>query len=126
VVAGVAVVAVVALQQRAISPAAKAPSTAVNASTPPAHQILSSATPTLAAYPEQGQSREALSYTVPAINSDAPAVMPAGRLTNYVFAHSKYSYGLGQRGVLTDLLIEDEDVARQDPAHSAASAARAP
>jgi len=25
-----------------------------------------------------------------------------------MFAHSKYSYGLGQRGVLADLLIEDD------------------
>jgi hypothetical protein len=59
---------------------------------------------------EPGQTREALSYTVPpAINPDAPAVMPAGRLTNYVFAHSRYSYGLGQRGMLADLLIEDDD-----------------
>jgi hypothetical protein len=30
-------------------------------------------------------------------------------LTNYVFAHSKYSLGLGQRSVLADLLIEDDD-----------------
>jgi len=30
-------------------------------------------------------------------------------LTNYVFAHSKYSSGLGQRGVLADLLIEDDE-----------------
>jgi sigma-E factor negative regulatory protein RseA len=128
VVAGVAAVAVVALQQRAISPAAKMPLTAVNAGAAPAHQIVSSVSPTLAAYPEPGATREALSYTVPAINSDAPAVMPAGRLTNYMFAHSKYSYGLGQRGVLTDLLIEDEDVVRLDSAHSAAQAqpARAP
>ncbi len=28
--------------------------------------------------------------------------MPPARLTNYVFAHSKYSSGLGQRGVLAD------------------------
>jgi hypothetical protein len=30
-------------------------------------------------------------------------------LTNYIFAHSKYSSGLGQRGVLADLLIEDDE-----------------
>jgi hypothetical protein len=34
--------------------------------------------------------------------------MAPARLTNYVFAHSKYSSGLGQRGVLADLLIEDD------------------
>jgi hypothetical protein len=28
-----------------------------------------------------------------------------------MFAHSKYSYGLGQRGVLTDLLIQDDESA---------------
>src|SRR5438552_11486395 len=102
VVAGVAAVAVVALQQRAISPGGKAP-LAASASNAPAHQIVASANPMLASYPEPGQSREALSYTVPAINSDAPAVMPSGRLTNYIFAHRKYSYGLGPRGALTDL-----------------------
>jgi hypothetical protein len=32
-------------------------------------------------------------------------------LTNYVFAHSQYSSGLGQRGVLADMLIEDDEPA---------------
>jgi hypothetical protein len=31
------------------------------------------------------------------------------RLTNYILAHSKYSSGLGQRGMLADLLIEDDE-----------------
>ena len=44
--------------------------------------------------------------------------MAPARLTNYVFAHSKYSLGLGQRGVLADLLIEDEDA--PPPAHAGA------
>src|SRR3984957_5937596 len=48
-----------------------------------------------------GGPREALSYTVPASPADAPPA-PA-RLTNYVFAHSKYSLGLSQRSVLADL-----------------------
>jgi hypothetical protein len=52
------------------------------------------------------QPKEALSYTVPAAVSDAPAAMPAARLTNYVFAHSKYSSVLGQNDVLNDLLSE--------------------
>jgi hypothetical protein len=34
-------------------------------------------------------------------------------LTNYVFAHSRYSSGLAQRGVMADLLIEADD---QQPA----------
>jgi sigma-E factor negative regulatory protein RseA len=111
VVAGVAAVAVVALQQRAISPAAKLPLAAAvsTVATSPAHQVAAPLA-MVAAYSEPAQTREALSYTVPpAINPDAPAVMPAGRLTSYVFAHSKYSYGLGQRGMLADLLIEDDD-----------------
>jgi sigma-E factor negative regulatory protein RseA len=135
VVAGVAAVAVVALQQRAISPAARAPLSAAistiatapgNATSAPAHQIDTPAA-TVAAY-EPGQTREALSYTVPpAINPDAPAVMPAGRLTNYVFAHSRYSYGLGQRGMLADLLIEDEDApVVPESSRPAAATAHAP
>jgi sigma-E factor negative regulatory protein RseA len=108
VAAGVATVAIVALQQRAISPGLQAvtPSTAQNAP----------ATATAGAVVARNQSpvqsgggpREALSYTVPA-SSDTPAAIAPARLTNYVFAHSKYSSGLGQRGVLADLLIEDDE-----------------
>jgi sigma-E factor negative regulatory protein RseA len=90
VVTGVAVVAVTAMQHR---------SPLVTASIP-------TAGPTLAA------NREAISYTVPTAPVAAPGPMaaarPSGRLTNYMFAHSRYSYGLGQRGVLTDLLIQDD------------------
>jgi hypothetical protein len=57
-----------------------------------------------------GGAREALSYTVPARSTGAPAAVSPARLTNYVFAHSKYSLGLGQRGVLADLLIEDDEL----------------
>jgi hypothetical protein len=53
--------------------------------------------------------REAISYTVPTVSGAAFAVMPPARLTNYVFAHSRYSSGLDQRGVLADLLIESEE-----------------
>jgi hypothetical protein len=56
-----------------------------------------------------GGPREALSYTVPAASPDAPSAISPARLTNYVFAHSKYSSVLGQRGVLADLLIEDDE-----------------
>jgi hypothetical protein len=48
--------------------------------------------------------REAISYTVPATVPDAPAALPAARLTNYVFAHSRYSSVMGQNDVLNDLL----------------------
>jgi sigma-E factor negative regulatory protein RseA len=107
VAAGVATVAIVALQQRAISPGVTtSPAlTAQNASLPPiaAAQRTASLQGVGA-----GAGREALSYTVPASSPAAPAQMAPGRLTNYVFAHSKYSSGLGQRGVLADLLIEDD------------------
>jgi hypothetical protein len=54
------------------------------------------------------QNHEALSYTVPAATAEPASAVAPARLTNYVFAHSKYSSGLGQRGVLADLLIEDD------------------
>ena len=110
VAAGVAAVAIVALQQRAISPgpSASAPATAqnlaVNATVPATTVLARNQSPVQGG----GGPREALSYTVPTSSDAAAAIAPA-RLTNYVFAHSKYSYGLGQRGLLADLLIEDEE-----------------
>jgi negative regulator of sigma E activity len=97
VAAGVATVAIVALQQRAISPGLRSqvPQSIVAAQN--------------ASVQGGGGAREALSYTVPARSTDAPAAVSPARLTNYVFAHSKYSLGLSQRGVLADLLIEDDD-----------------
>jgi sigma-E factor negative regulatory protein RseA len=89
VAAGVAAVAIVALQQRAIMPA-------------------STLSPTSAQIAAAQPSREAISYTVPVASDEAPALTNS-RLTNYVFAHSKYSSVLGQRGVLADMLIEDEE-----------------
>lgn len=100
VAAGVATVAIVALQQRAISPGLRA------ASAPTAQNIVPQSSVAAGA-------REALSYTVPGRSADVPAALAPARLTNYVFAHSKYSLGLGQRGVLADLLIEDDE---QQPA----------
>jgi negative regulator of sigma E activity len=98
VAAGVATVAIVALQQRAISPGVQA-----------APQNVAAAPNASAAQGGGGGPREALSYTVPSISADAPASIAPARLTNYMFAHSKYSSGLAQRGVLADLLIEDDD-----------------
>jgi sigma-E factor negative regulatory protein RseA len=112
VAAGVATVAIVALQQRAISPGVHTGST-ITAQNTGAARI--GAAPIAAApiavsqnLPGAGGVREALSYTVPVSSTDAPAALAPARLTNYVFAHSKYSSGLGQRGVLADLLIEDD------------------
>src|SRR5579864_2983427 len=70
VAAGVAAVAVVALQQRAVAPTLQ-PAVAVMA------QNASSRGATAARAP-----REAISYTVPATSPEAPAVIPSARLTN--------------------------------------------
>ena len=90
--AGVAAVAVVALQQRTAPPSLHAALT-VAAQNSVAEKPL----------------REAISYTVPQPNAEARAAMPAARLTSYVFAHSKYSSGLDQRGVMADMLIEADE-----------------
>lgn len=91
VAAGVAAVAVLALQQRAVAP------------------TLQSALPMTAQILAAGKPTEALSYTVPATVAEAPGALRAARLTNYVFAHSKYSSVLGQRNVLSGLLAEAGD-----------------
>ena len=100
VAAGVCAVAVLAVQQRAVAP------------------TMRDALPVLAAARTSGSSREALSYTVPTASTDAPRALPAARLTNYVFAHSKYSSVLGQSNVLSGLLTAadaDEPVDRTAP-----------
>jgi len=99
VAAGVAAVAVVALQQRTVSPSLRAvvPVMAQNVAKP----------------------KEALSYTVPAVApAEAPAMLPAARLTSYVFAHSRYSSVLGQSNVLSGLLADADE---QSPADSRAA-----
>ena len=112
VAAGVATLAIVALQQRAITPGgpATAPATAQNA-TAVRNAVAQTALPLRTAAQNTPTVREALSYTVPASSADIPVGMAHARLTNYVFAHSQYSSGLGQRGVLADLLIEDDEPA---------------
>jgi sigma-E factor negative regulatory protein RseA len=120
VAAGVAAVAVVALQQRAVAPGVR-PGAVVTAQSMalPAQSNLLAQNAVLAPGGALQTPREAISYTVPATSAAAPAAMPPARLTNYVFAHSKYSSGLDQRGVLADLLIEAEE--QQPPAHAAAA-----
>jgi sigma-E factor negative regulatory protein RseA len=98
VAAGVTAVAVVAWQQRVVAPGVTA-----------APRVMAQ-NARLVATPEP------ISYTVPA-PAAAPAMMAPARLTNYVFAHSKYSVGLGQGNLLSTLLSEDAD-----PAQSAAAA----
>ena len=128
VAAGVAAVAVVALQQRAVAPGVR-PSATVTARSMaqgltqgmalPAQGSLLAQNGLLAPAGALQTPREALSYTVPATSATAPAAMPPARLTNYVFAHSRYSSGLDQRGVMADLLIEAEE--QQPPDHAAAA-----
>lgn len=109
VAAGVAAVAVVAFHQRADAPGLR-PALALNAQS--RAQVQSAALAQNGAVP--AAPREAISYTVPAASGAAPPVgLAPGRLTNYVFAHSKYSSGLAQRGVMADMLIESD---QQQPA----------
>jgi negative regulator of sigma E activity len=113
VAAGVAAVAVVALQHRAVAPTLRpAVLTAQNVASTPVQSAVAMQEP-----------REAISYTVPLTIAASAAAMPPARLTSYVFAHSKYSSGLDQRGVLADLLIEAEE---QQPASNEAAAHVAP
>ena len=109
--AGVAAVAIVALQQRAAAPnIAQLPPAAVVKVAP--GMPVSDTRPATGTAPGAAtltaQNHEAFTYTVPAASTDGVSAMAPARLTNYVFAHSKYSSGLGQRGVLADMLIEDD------------------
>lgn len=95
VAAGVAAVAIVALQQRAVAPTLR------NATQVPqiARNVI----------PAQQTPREAISYTVPPTLPNAPTAMRSARLANYVLAHTRYSSGLDLRGVMADLLIEADE-----------------
>jgi sigma-E factor negative regulatory protein RseA len=108
--AGVAAVAIVALQQRAASPNIAQLHPAAIVKVAPGMPVADSRPVSLNASPAAltAQNHEALSYTVPTATAESTSAMAPARLTNYVFAHSKYSSGLGQRGVLADLLIEDD------------------
>jgi hypothetical protein len=107
VAAGVAAVAIIALQQRATAPnIAQLPPAAIVKVAPGMPVADTRPGPSAAAL--TAQNHEALSYTVPFASTDAPSAIAPARLTNYVFAHSKYSSGLGQRSVLADLLIEED------------------
>jgi negative regulator of sigma E activity len=103
VAAGVMAVAVLSFQQRADLPGIAAPTT------PPIARLAA----------DPSAPREALSYTVPATVGQAPAAMPAARLTNYVFAHSRYSSVLGQSNILSGLLSEADDQDAEQPSKGA-------
>jgi negative regulator of sigma E activity len=91
IAASVALVAIVALQWRTgVSPiVALVPraSTAVTA-------------------PLVAKNHEAISYITPPSNGSSPNAIPGARLTKYVFAHSQYPSLLGQRDVMTDLIVD--------------------
>jgi sigma-E factor negative regulatory protein RseA len=111
VAAGVAAVAVVTFHQRADAPALQSRIAASPAAVLARNGIANRV------------PREPISYTVPA-TSPAAAVMAPARLTNYVLAHSRYSSGLAQRGVLADMLIEADE--QPHPAVTEAAAHVAP
>lgn len=99
VAAGVAAIAIVALQQRAAAPnlAAATLPTATGVEVAPENIV-----------------REPVSYTTPVLASGggvgaAPAGYPAARLTKYVFAHSRYSSVLGQSNVISGLLTDADE-----------------
>ncbi len=106
VAASVAVVAVFGLQQRANTPtvARLAPISAASPS-----PMMPARSTTAAPAPYLARTREPVSYTTPTLGSEAPSAFPAARLTNYVFAHSKYQSLLGQRDVLTDLIVDTDE-----------------
>ena len=108
VAAGVAAVAVVALQERAtISPS-----------------VTASAKPGVAQVGQTVAAKEAISYTTPVGNTVAVVAMPGmgTRLTRYVFAHSNYVSGLGQGNVMSGLLADPDDL--PPAAHEAEEGAR--
>jgi negative regulator of sigma E activity len=109
VAAGVAVVAVVALQLRTPAPPLTAALT-----TPPAPIVA-------VALPPAAKSHEVVGVDVsPNPKGNVPNAIPGVRLTNYVFAHSQYPSLLGQRDVMTDLIVDVD----QPNSQADASAAR--
>lgn len=56
---------------------------------------------------------EPSSYVVPQPARTLP-ILPAARLTNYVFAHSEYSSPLGRRNVLSGILADDQALQSTD------------
>jgi sigma-E factor negative regulatory protein RseA len=89
IAAGVAAVAVFAVQRADVLPLQVAEQTPMN-------------TPiTLAA-------EDSSSYVVPSATTSDSSFVPATRLTNFVVAHSDYSSPLARRSVLTSVLAEDD------------------
>ncbi len=89
IAAGVAVIAVFALQQRADTPTLTASTVAGSPVAAPGLRLRARRAATLAA-------------------KSGSAALPPARLTNYVFAHSEYTSFLGQRGLLSGLIAEPD------------------
>ena len=140
VAAGVAAVAIVALQQRSIAPASRAgkPAAVQIMQSGPAADDRGAAGPRSAASeprmaaaqggavvqsailtrqpPVAGAAAEPRSYVVPPSLGEAPMATLPARMTSYVFAHSKYSSVLAPNGVLNDLLSNaDPETAAEAP-----------
>ena len=97
VAASVAFVAVVALQLR--TPAPSPTSAAIVAAPAPVAKV-----------------RDIISDVSPNPKGSAANAIPGARLTNYVFAHSQYPSLLGQRDVMTDLIVDvDQPNPEADP-----------
>jgi sigma-E factor negative regulatory protein RseA len=94
IAASVAVVAVVALQLRTPAPVLTA-----SVGTPQA-PLAAIATPAAA------KAQPSIGDVSPNPKGSVPNAIPGVRLTNYVFAHSQYPSLLGQRDVMTDLIVD--------------------
>lgn len=104
--ASVALIAIVALQWRAgVPPIVALAPVAASAVTMPV--------------PVVAKNREALSYITPPVTGNMPKAIVGARLTKYVFAHSQYPSLLGQRDVMTDMIV---DVDQPTPEANASTA----
>jgi negative regulator of sigma E activity len=111
VAASVAVVGVVALQLRTPAPPLTASISAPSAQSAPMVAVVT---------PVTLKTHDAIGDVSPNPKSAAPNALPGVRLTNYVFAHSQYPSLLGQRDVMTDLIVDVD----QPNSQADASAAR--
>ena len=101
--ASVALVAVIALQQRTgTGTAPTLAAVSVRAAQPAA--------------PAVAKAEEGL-YTTPLPNGGPQSPIAGARLANYVIAHSQYSSVLSQRDLMTDVIV-DVDQGRPEPASS--------
>ena len=112
VAASVAVVAVVALQYRALPGAA--PSVAATHAAPAAVATPHALRPAQGAAPVVAKSGEERVYVTPQSNGGPQNAIAGARLANYVIAHSQYSSVLSQRDLMTDVIV-DVDRGAADP-----------